>query len=85
MLIHPPALAVGRGGHSEAEAGVGGYRLLSLRRHPPPDTSFASLTRCHPPHRERGGRDKESLAKIYRDTCADTASQRPFCRAQQSV
>ena len=24
-------------------------------------------------------------ARLYRDTCADTASQRPFCRAQQSV
>jgi hypothetical protein len=22
---------------------------------------------------------------LYLDTCADTASQRPFCRAQQSV
>jgi hypothetical protein len=29
--------------------------------------------------------DYFELPSIYRETCADTASHRPFCRAQQSV
>jgi hypothetical protein len=57
FAMPPPALAVGRVGRSEAEDGVGGYRRPRLRRHPPPVTSFAALTRCHPPHRWSGGRD----------------------------
>ena len=44
--------------------GWGVYRLAKLVRYPPPDTSFAALTLCHPAHRCAGGGIKHHASNM---------------------
>jgi hypothetical protein len=61
FLSLPPRLRWG-GWPAEGRSGGGlpqqAICQLNALKHPPPVTSFAALTMCHPPHRSRGGRDK---------------------------
>ncbi len=68
LAVSLPPLAVGRVGRAKRRPGWGCVKLDDPVSHPLPDSSFASLTLSHPPHRKSGGRDKSNAwPRIYVD------------------